>query len=103
MNSYTHRIVRAGRGKITEPVALRFWLRLNNGVLEMAADLEPRRWFECYWSIGEIRKLKGDAAADLLLNAVETAKSSPGFHIEAAKNAVLCACKYPLLGEKGHA
>lgn len=101
---YTHRLLRSGHGKLSEPVALKFWLRIENDVLEMAADLEPRRWFNCYWSIDEVTRLKGDDAGAILRSAVETAQSDPNFAAEARKNPVLCACAYPFpMVRGGHA
>ena len=59
---FTHRIVRKQYGKFADapPSPCRFFLRIENGVLELAPDLEPRRWFECNGVIARVGELQGD-------------------------------------------
>lgn len=97
---FSHRIVsvRYGRGRPAGPMALKFWLRYSpsTGELEMAADLEPRRWFSCSSSIAEIERMQGEDAGAILRDAVETALAAPEFDDAARRHPVLCACKFPV-------
>lgn len=97
---FTHRIVRKQYGRFADapPSPCRFFLRIENGVLELAPDIEPRRWFECYGTIARVGELQGDDAAEVMLSMVETALSDPAFQVEARQSPVLCIAKVPSAG-----